>query len=123
MYSRCYFQQILIILCVLDFLLPLLSPTPDGESFYPELEEEEGHVTVQLLSLPHERFVRNIAKTEMDMFIALGGLIGLFFGMSLLTTIDFLINLCSLSFGLIYRRRWPTLALAMVLGALTSTLR
>ncbi|XP_058127139.1 sodium channel protein Nach-like [Anopheles ziemanni] len=94
-----------------------------SEDFYPELEEEEGHVTVQLLSLPHERFVRNIAKTEMDLFIALGGLIGLFYGMSLLTTIDFLINLCSLTFGSIYRRQWPTLVLAMALGALTATLR
>uniref|UniRef100_A0A182QV99 Uncharacterized protein n=1 Tax=Anopheles farauti TaxID=69004 RepID=A0A182QV99_9DIPT len=65
-----------------------------SEDTFAESEEEEGRIVVRLLSLPYERFVRNIAKTEMDLFIALGGLIGLFYGMSLLTSIDFLINLC-----------------------------
>ncbi|XP_058063823.1 sodium channel protein Nach-like [Anopheles bellator] len=60
-------------------------------------DTEDGLVTVRLLSLPYERFVRNIAKTDMDLFIALGGLIGLFFGASLLTAIDFLLNLCYLT--------------------------
>ncbi|XP_035903944.1 sodium channel protein Nach-like [Anopheles stephensi] len=68
-----------------------------SEDFFAETEEEEGRVTVRLLSLPYERFVRNIAKTEMDLFIALGGLIGLFYGMSLLTTIDFLMHVCRLT--------------------------
>uniref|UniRef100_A0A8W7PQG1 Protein-UDP acetylgalactosaminyltransferase 7 n=1 Tax=Anopheles coluzzii TaxID=1518534 RepID=A0A8W7PQG1_ANOCL len=64
--------------------------------FFAENEEEEGLVIVRLLSLPYERFVRNIVKTEMDLFIAFGGLIGLFYGWSLLTTIDFLITVCHL---------------------------
>uniref|UniRef100_A0A182TBW6 Uncharacterized protein n=1 Tax=Anopheles maculatus TaxID=74869 RepID=A0A182TBW6_9DIPT len=68
-----------------------------SEDFFADTEEEEGRVTVRLLSLPYERFVRNIAKTEMDLFIALGGLIGLFYGMSLLTTIDFLMHVCRLT--------------------------
>lgn len=37
-------------------------------SFFAENEEEEGLVIVRLLSLPYERFVRNIVKTEMDLF-------------------------------------------------------
>ncbi|EAA06792.5 AGAP000657-PA [Anopheles gambiae str. PEST] len=67
-----------------------------SEDFFAENEEEEGLVIVRLLSLPYERFVRNIVKTEMDLFIAFGGLIGLFYGWSLLTTIDFLITVCHL---------------------------
>uniref|UniRef100_A0A182MZU2 Amiloride-sensitive sodium channel n=1 Tax=Anopheles dirus TaxID=7168 RepID=A0A182MZU2_9DIPT len=69
-----------------------------SEDTFAESEEEEGRIVVRLQSLPYERFVRNIAKTEMDLFIALGGLIGLFYGMSLLTSIDFLINVCRLAF-------------------------
>ncbi|XP_050075198.1 sodium channel protein Nach-like [Anopheles maculipalpis] len=43
-----------------------------SEDFFAETEEEEGRVTVRLLSLPYERFVRNIAKTEMDLFSKYG---------------------------------------------------
>uniref|UniRef100_A0A182RPJ1 Amiloride-sensitive sodium channel n=1 Tax=Anopheles funestus TaxID=62324 RepID=A0A182RPJ1_ANOFN len=79
-----------------------------SDDFFAETEEDEGRVTVRLLSLPYERFVRNIAKTEMDLFMALGGLIGLFYGMSLLTTIDFLINiyLLTIRFFVSCHQRW-----------------
>ncbi|XP_052899905.1 uncharacterized protein LOC128306425 [Anopheles moucheti] len=43
-----------------------------SDDIFAETEEEEGRVTVRLLSLPYERFVRNIAKTEMDLFSKYG---------------------------------------------------
>lgn len=75
---------------------------------YSELESEDDLVTIRMLSLPDMRFLRNTVKTEMDLFseyptiqinlnsnfieacfffiaVSLGGLMGLFFGISLLT--------------------------------------
>lgn len=75
---------------------------------YSELESEDNLVTIRMLSLPDMRFLRNTVKTEMDLFseyqtmqinfnlnfiepclyliaVSLGGLMGLFFGISLLT--------------------------------------
>uniref|UniRef100_A0A182FMG4 Uncharacterized protein n=1 Tax=Anopheles albimanus TaxID=7167 RepID=A0A182FMG4_ANOAL len=78
--------------CLASCVEPEFFVIHKSEEYFPE-DEQEARVTVRLLSLPYERFVRNIAKTEMDLFIALGGFMGLFFGASLLTATDFLLNL------------------------------
>ncbi|XP_055615379.1 pickpocket protein 19-like [Toxorhynchites rutilus septentrionalis] len=50
-----------------------------------EVDNEENQVTIRMLSLPDSRFVRNTARTELDLFISLGGIVGLFSGASVIT--------------------------------------
>ncbi|EDS42153.1 amiloride-sensitive sodium channel [Culex quinquefasciatus] len=48
-------------------------------------QEEDDFVTVRMLDLPNSKFLRHVARTELDLFISLGSLVGLFFGASLLS--------------------------------------
>ncbi|XP_055589725.1 sodium channel protein Nach [Uranotaenia lowii] len=59
----------------------------DSEAEGTENNPERDQITVRLLQLPSGRFVRSAAKSEMDLFISLGGLAGLFFGISLLSLV------------------------------------
>ncbi|XP_062552114.1 sodium channel protein Nach [Armigeres subalbatus] len=70
--------------CLSSCVEPEYSIVHSSES---ELESDNNAVTIKMLSLPDMRFLRNTVKTETDLFISLGGLMGLFFGMSLLTII------------------------------------
>ncbi|XP_058826226.1 sodium channel protein Nach-like [Topomyia yanbarensis] len=52
-----------------------------------EVGSQQDQVSIRMLNLPEIKFVRNVAKTNIDIFISLGGLVGLFFGASLLSII------------------------------------
>ncbi|XP_053678626.1 uncharacterized protein LOC128729001 [Anopheles nili] len=54
--------------CISSCVEPEYFVVHKSEDYFADSEEEEGRVTVRLQSLPYERFVRNIAKTEMDLF-------------------------------------------------------
>ncbi len=40
--------------------------------------------------MPTVRYVRNVAKTKLDLVVTIGGLVGLFFGASLLSLVELL---------------------------------
>ena len=54
-----------------------------------EFGSEDGtEITVSLLALPTHRYLRRAVKTNLDVVISIGGIIGLFFGSSILSLIE-----------------------------------
>ncbi|XP_030371786.1 pickpocket protein 19 [Scaptodrosophila lebanonensis] len=53
-----------------------------------ETEEEVSHIRVALVELPTQRYVRRVAKTNLDLLISVGGLVSLFFNTSALRIVE-----------------------------------
>ncbi|XP_055599892.1 sodium channel protein Nach isoform X2 [Uranotaenia lowii] len=49
---------------------------------------EFGHVVLEVLNLPTSRYERSVARTSLDFIVSLGGVGGLFFGISLLSIVE-----------------------------------
>ncbi|XP_055325494.1 sodium channel protein Nach-like [Sitodiplosis mosellana] len=98
---------------------------PDYNALYSSATEkyrnEPGSlITIAMLGLPKERFIRRVVKTTMDDFISIGSILSLFFGLSILSTLDYTLRAVKYLFRLImfifsikkcnHRRRNKTLA-------------
>ncbi|XP_037032938.1 uncharacterized protein LOC119071920 [Bradysia coprophila] len=53
-----------------------------------ETEQTEALVVIEISNMPTVRYVRNVAKTRLDFVVSIGGLVGLFFGASLLSLVE-----------------------------------
>lgn len=51
---------------------------------------EQSGIVIEILNAPTVRYVRNVAKTKLDFVVSVGGLVGLFFGASVLSIVEFL---------------------------------
>lgn len=51
---------------------------------------EQSGVVIEILNVPNVRYFRNVAKTKLDFVVSIGGLVGLFFGASLLSLVEFM---------------------------------
>lgn len=45
---------------------------------------------IEIANEPHMRYVRSVAKTNLDLVVAVAGVIGLFFGASILSGVEFI---------------------------------
>lgn len=54
-----------------------------------DTETEQSGVVIEVLNTPTIRYVRNVTKTKLDFVVSIGGLVGLFFGASLLSLVEF----------------------------------
>ncbi|KAJ6620942.1 hypothetical protein Bhyg_17201, partial [Pseudolycoriella hygida] len=54
------------------------------------IAEEQSGVVIEILNMPTRRYVRNVTKTKLDFVVSIGGLVGLFFGASLLSLVEFI---------------------------------
>ncbi|KAJ6643000.1 Degenerin del-1 [Pseudolycoriella hygida] len=57
-------------------------------------DEPGSLVSISMLDLPKQRFIRNIVGTNLDFVISVGGIVGLFFGASILSIIDVIYTIC-----------------------------
>lgn len=48
-----------------------------------------GAINIDIINMPSMRYQRNVAKSQLDLVVAVGGVIGLFFGASLLSMVEF----------------------------------
>lgn len=48
-----------------------------------------GAINIDIINMPSMRYQRNVAKSQLDLVVAVGGVIGLFFGASLLSIVEF----------------------------------
>ncbi|XP_058456589.1 sodium channel protein Nach-like [Malaya genurostris] len=51
-------------------------------------ETDNGNVRVEIMNIPTNRYERRVSRTNLDFVVALGGVGGLFFGISLLSIIE-----------------------------------
>lgn len=51
--------------------------------------EQSSEVVIEILNMPNVRYVRNVDKTKLDFVVSIGGLVGLFFGASLQSLVEF----------------------------------
>lgn len=47
-----------------------------------------GEIRIGIQDMPTMRYQRNVAKTQLDLVVAVGGVMGLFFGASLLSLVE-----------------------------------
>lgn len=47
-------------------------------------------VVIEIGNEPHIRYIRGVAKTNLDLVVAVAGVIGLFFGASILSGVEFI---------------------------------
>ncbi|XP_034484372.1 pickpocket protein 11 [Drosophila innubila] len=59
--------------------------TPDDKQ---EADRDVSDIHVSLVELPTQRYVRRVAKTNLDLLISVGGLVGLFFNTSALRLVE-----------------------------------
>lgn len=55
-------------------------------------EDETGElstISVDVPNVPTLRYIRNVAKTQLDLVVSIGGVAGLFFGASILSLVEF----------------------------------
>lgn len=60
------------------------------DNFKMDADMEQSAVVIEILNMPTVRYVRNVAKTKLDFVVSVGGLVGLFFGASLLSLVEFM---------------------------------
>lgn len=53
-----------------------------------------GELKINIQNIPSMRYKRNVAKTQLDLVVAVGGVIGLFFGASLLSLVEIVYIWC-----------------------------
>ncbi|PSN47417.1 hypothetical protein C0J52_19201 [Blattella germanica] len=47
-----------------------------------------------MISLPTERYRRNVVRSQLDLVVSTGGAIGLFFGASIISMVEFIMFIC-----------------------------
>ena len=55
----------------------------------PKTKGELAQVNIDILSVPNIRYIRNVAVSNLDLVVTIGGVGGLFFGASLLSVLEF----------------------------------
>lgn len=58
-----------------------------------------GEIRIDIQDMPSMRYQRNVAKSQLDLVVAVGGVIGLFFGASLLSLVEIVHIWCIRRFG------------------------
>lgn len=50
--------------------------------------DEMASVTINIINIPNNRYMRNVVFTSLDLVVSIGGIAGLFFGASVLSIVE-----------------------------------